>query len=64
MEMKCVLLVLLALVCISFCAVKSKRHDAVVEDNDFAEFEEFDDDEGNIKLVGCMDIAIIFLLVY
>ena len=47
--MKYLWLLLLALACISFCAVRGKRHDAVVEDNDFAEFEEFDDDEGNIS---------------
>ncbi|XP_005104828.1 coiled-coil domain-containing protein 47 [Aplysia californica] len=44
--MKAVWLLLLALACIlSFSIVGSKKHDAVVEDNDFAEFEEFEDEE-------------------
>jgi len=57
--MKAVWLLLLALVCIlSFSIVGSKKHDAVVEDNDFAEFEDFEDEEGNCNIV--YSCAVIF----
>lgn len=47
--MKALCLILLAISCIFITSVKSKKHDALVEDNDFAEFEEFEDDGKVIK---------------
>lgn len=46
--MKAIWFLLFALFCLSMSYVGSKKHDAFVEDNDFAEFEEFEDEEDGI----------------
>ncbi|KAH9520062.1 Coiled-coil domain-containing protein 47 [Bulinus truncatus] len=46
--MKAVSLILLALVCVFLTLVWSKKHEAFVEDNDFAEFEDFEDEEDGV----------------
>ncbi|XP_059155689.1 PAT complex subunit CCDC47-like [Physella acuta] len=46
--MKALCLILFAISCIFIASVYNKKHDAVVEDNDFAEFEEFEDEDGTV----------------
>ena len=46
--MRAIWFLLFALFCLSVSYAGSKKHDAFVEDNDFAEFEEFEDEEGNL----------------
>ncbi|KAI8793237.1 coiled-coil domain-containing protein 47 [Biomphalaria glabrata] len=46
--MKALSLIILAVFCVFLVCVWSKKHDAYVEDNDFAEFEEFEEDEDGV----------------
>ncbi|GFS11913.1 coiled-coil domain-containing protein 47, partial [Elysia marginata] len=47
-NMKAIWFLLFALFCLSVSYAGNKKHDAFVEDNDFAEFEEFEDEEDGI----------------